>query len=418
MQRIEAFHRRLIDSGPQGVPEHLGMLLLRLLALIYSGIVRLRNDLFDRGLRNTFRSRLPVISVGNLAVGGTGKTPLVDLLVRHLLQKDLRVAVVSRGYGGTFKGKVGIVSLGSGNLMTAAEAGDEPCLLARRNPGVRVLVARKRSRAIRRIEAQDLADLVILDDGFQHRQVERDLDLLLLDKSRPFGNGHMLPAGLLREPLSALARADLVCLSGEGQEGGLPRISAPVVKLCARLEDQARGFDGELRPLREMASLRVLAFAGIARPERYFAALEGQGITVVKTLALGDHARYDREQLRIINAAAGAAGVDVLLTTEKDAVKLTAEDFVRPCYSVGLHIAADENSPLFQSLDALIEKRMNMSLSQELLDILACPKCKGEVSLQPQDDQEVIVCQTCQLIYPVRDGIPVMLIDEARKLNA
>ncbi|MCF6178409.1 MAG: tetraacyldisaccharide 4'-kinase [Geopsychrobacter sp.] len=329
-------------------------LLLRLLAAVYSLVVWLRDLSFRLGLRKAYRISLPVIAVGNLAVGGTGKTPLVDLLIRYVRQKGLRVAVVSRGYGGHYAGDLGIVSLGEGALLSADEAGDEPALLARRNPQAIVLVAAKRRIAIEYIEQNGCADLVIMDDAFQHRQVARDLNLVLLDAQKPFGNQYLLPAGLLREPKSALSRADMICLTGVKGDFSDFRVNTPVVRVRAVLSGFASSLTGEEQALAAFTGMKVVAFAGIGRPERFFSALEGAGISLVAKLALGDHVRYDPKVIAQINAASVAA--EILMTTEKDAIKLAAEDFYLPCFSVGLDVSLTEESILFDRLDHLIEK--------------------------------------------------------------
>ncbi len=411
MRQIESLHRRLVEEGPRGVLEQGLFLLLRLLSSVYGQIVGLRNLTFHLGVRRIFHSRLPVVAVGNLAVGGTGKTPLVDLLIRYAQQQGLRVAVISRGYGGDYSGNLGIVCLGDGPLLTATEAGDEPCLLARRNPQAIVLVAAKRRLAIEYIECHDCADLIILDDAFQHRQVGRDLNLLLLDAGNPFGNNQLLPAGILRENISAVSRADVICLTGAEDGPCYPAADKPVVRVRTQLAGRAVSLRGESLPLTDFRHKKVVAFAGIARPERFFSALENSGIRLLNRLALGDHVNYDAGIVQRILSELGSA--EVLLTTEKDAVKLSAETLDFPCFSVGIDVHLDEDTILFSQLDRLFVKDMSMPLSEELLEILACPKCKEKVSIQQCDDVESLICTQCQLAYPVRDGIPVMLIDEA-----
>ncbi|MFO7577917.1 MAG: tetraacyldisaccharide 4'-kinase, partial [Pelovirga sp.] len=175
-------HKKIAMFGPKGLAEQLCFVLLVPLSLLYGCIIWIRNKAYNLDFFTAYRSAIPVISVGNLAVGGTGKTPCVDWLVKRFQQSGRCPAIVSRGYGGQFSGRVGVVSLGKGVLMGAAEAGDEPVLLARRNPACPVLIGRKRRDVVRYIEETGCADLIILDDGFQHRAVARDIDL---DKSLP-----------------------------------------------------------------------------------------------------------------------------------------------------------------------------------------------------------------------------------------
>jgi tetraacyldisaccharide 4'-kinase len=414
--RCFRLHQRLVEEGPDGRGEQLIFAGLRVLARVYALLVWLRDLGFRKGWRRVYHSSLPVIAVGNLAVGGTGKTPLVDLLVRYAKQKGLRPAVVSRGYGGTFRGKLGLVSLGQGLLMSAEQAGDEPCLLARRNPAALVLICARRRHALEYLETRRLADLVILDDAFQHRQVSRDLNLLLLDAARPFGNGQLLPAGILREPATAGRRADLVVLSGSAPESAPVFAAKPQLRMQTTLAAEVTDLTGETARLADFRGRKIFAFAGIARPERFFSALAGCGIEPQEKLALKDHVNYTARQIAAINAA--AKGADVMLTTEKDAMKLTAASFVRPCFVVALESRIQDEKILFERLDSVLKKEKPMPLSADLLEILACPKCKTKVELQLTEDTETVICRTCNLGYPVRDGIPVMLIDEASSFGA
>ncbi|HET9481551.1 MAG TPA: tetraacyldisaccharide 4'-kinase, partial [Candidatus Polarisedimenticolia bacterium] len=187
--------------------------ILGLLEPIYAAAVRLRGALYDRGWIAAHRLGVPVISVGNLSAGGSGKSPMVALVAGHLARAGFRPAVISRGYGGRHAGPATVVSSGSGPLVGADVAGDEPVMLARMLPELPIVVAHRRrgggALAIARLGARCL----VLDDGFQHRSLARDLDLVLLDARQGFGNGRLLPAGPLREPPSALSRAGALILT-------------------------------------------------------------------------------------------------------------------------------------------------------------------------------------------------------------
>lgn len=211
MSGLQGFYRRLARNGPDSTAEQLLFAFLLPFSIIYRELIRLRAVLYRWRVFSSYKAPVPVISVGNLAVGGTGKTPVVDYLLKFCLAKGRRVAVVSRGYGGRKHSGVQIVSGGNGPLLEPEQCGDEPYLLARRNPQALVLVSPKRAQAIQQAVESLGAEVVLLDDGFQHLAVQRDVDIVLLDAQRPFGNGHQLPAGLLREPISALGRGDLFC---------------------------------------------------------------------------------------------------------------------------------------------------------------------------------------------------------------
>lgn len=300
---------------------------------IFRAGAALRSRLYDRGALQTRRAGAPVISVGNLAVGGAGKTPVVIAVAERLLARGRRVAVLSRGYGAARR-DARVVADGTRLLLGAWEGGDEPVLLARRLPGVRVLCGPSRAE-LARSAVDDLgADALLLDDGFQHRALARDLDVVVLDASAPFGNGRLLPAGPNREPRSALRRAGLVWLSRVDQAdprelAGLRDLAweatgrAPVESEHAPVEvtdgSLSRGADpGTLR------GRRVLLLAGIARPAGFRRTLAALGAEVVAERLHADHHRFAPAELEAAFRAAAAAGCDAVVTTEKDAVRIDA----------------------------------------------------------------------------------------------
>ena len=323
------------------------------LSFVYGLIMRLRSSLYRAGLISSYRASVPVVSVGNLVIGGTGKTPMVDFLVRHVSGLGLRCAVVSRGYGGSYRQDVARVMDDDGTVqMTVTECGDEPWLLARRNPRVPVYVARKRALGVRAAEA-DGAQLILLDDGFQHLAVQRDVDILLLDASRPFGNGRMLPAGILRESRQALRRAGLVVMTRADRAPGSPLpYDGPVLRSNHCSDRFVKTLNGDIVPQANYAGKSCLAFAGIARPEEFFQSLQSFGFSRVEEIALADHQDYTRD---ILNHLVGSCNNhDLLITTEKDAVKLLAADFPIPCYQTGVEMVFDDISPLAARLEGVL----------------------------------------------------------------
>ena len=297
--------------------------LLALPAALYGAVMRLRNRRFDRpGVAR--KAALPVISVGNLTVGGTGKTPTVAWLARRLLAEGRRPAVVSRGYGGRAGRGPLTVAAGDGPQVAPELCGDEPWWLARQVSGLRVVVGSDRiagAAAARRLDA----DVVLLDDGFQHRRLARDLDIVLLDAAVPFGNGRLLPAGPLRESPTALGRADLL-LATRVEPG------ADVAGLAALATRYAPGVPLLLARHRPLAFVdldgtavtlppRVAAFCGIARPESFRRSLVEAGVELARFFAFPDHHAYSASQLDTLVGAAREAGVP-LVTTEKDLARI------------------------------------------------------------------------------------------------
>jgi tetraacyldisaccharide 4'-kinase len=293
-------------------------------AVVFGALIRLRRAAYEAGLLPIERAERPVISVGNLAVGGTGKTPFVIALAQRLAGRGLRAAILSRGYGGTASSSGGarIVSRGEGSLMDAKEAGDEPVLLAQRTRAP-VVIARRRIEAAE-IAVRELgAEVLILDDGFQHLGLARELDIVLIDRDQARGSGHLLPRGRLREPPAALSRAHLVVLIGgscselEDAIGRTPVVEVEVAPTVVRGLDRS-----EERPAITLSEKRVALLAAIARPHRFEAMVESLGAEVVHRAFHRDHARFDREVLDRFRATARARGAEVLLTTEKDAVRI------------------------------------------------------------------------------------------------
>lgn len=305
-------------------PAHpLSALLLSLPELAYASAVHIRNRLYDRPGASR-RTRIPVLSVGNLTVGGTGKTPVVAWLALRLRKEGRTPAVVSRGYRGRAgKGPL-VVSVGRGPLVGPEWSGDEPFLIAQTLTGVLVVVGSDRiasAEAARRAGA----DVVLLDDGFQHRRMARDLDLVLLDATSPFGNYHLLPAGTLREPISALSRADAVMLtrSRHGESFGiLEHIVArqrPGIPIFHAGHRATCFVDAHGRPV--PPPRRVVAFCGIGNPGRFFEDLDQLEVQTAARRAFRDHHVYSNRELRELRALAGRADA-ALVTTEKDMVRI------------------------------------------------------------------------------------------------
>jgi tetraacyldisaccharide 4'-kinase len=272
---------------------------LRLIASWYGANARRRRAQYLAGL-GVEKSRLPVVVVGNLTIGGTGKTPLVLSVVEGLRARGWRPGIVSRGYGGRSRG-ARLVSPHS----DAAMVGDEPLLLARRS-GVPVAVARKRIDAVRLLESGGQVDLLVADDGLQHYGMGRDVEVVVIDGLRRHGNGRLLPAGPLREPLERGAAADFRVVNGGFPEPGEIRMHLEL--------DDAVSLDGrESRPLSDFAGTRVHAVAGIGHPERFFKSLRDAGLDI-EPHPFPDHHPFTGDDLQFGDAAP-------ILMTEKDAVK-------------------------------------------------------------------------------------------------
>jgi tetraacyldisaccharide 4'-kinase len=299
----------------------------RLLGSAFGALASLRVAAYRRGLLPRARLAGPVVSVGNLGVGGTGKTPVVARVAEILRDAGERVAILSRGYGGSFRGEALVVSDGSAVLAGAAEAGDEPVMLARALPGVVVAVGAHRDAVGRAVEARFGRRVHVLDDGFQHLRLERDLDLVCLDvrdlEDRP------MPAGRLRERPSALARASLVLLTRieAASEAELRALEARISPARTfRVARRVVGFSA-LDGTAAAAPARAYLLAAIARPERFEWDVARCGVEVRGRAFFRDHHRFHAGELAGVAARAHAAGAEAIVTTAKDAPRLGGSSF-------------------------------------------------------------------------------------------
>jgi tetraacyldisaccharide 4'-kinase len=281
---------------------------------------RLRGALYDAGLLNAERVEgLRVVSVGNVNVGGTGKTPAVLHLAELLVGAGRKVGILTRGYGR--RAKESLTFTGQDPLPTVEEAGDEPLLLARRCPQARVLVGADRRALARRARDEFGLDVVLLDDGFQHRRLARDEDILVVDEAAGFGNGQLLPRGPLREPLSALRRATLFWVRAATTPAPhLPALPGPQVR-TRYVPTAWVAPTGTLHPPEALAGAPVLALAGLARPGGFLRTLRQLGVVLRGSALFPDHHRFTVSELWDVEASAARQGAQVV-TTEKDAVRL------------------------------------------------------------------------------------------------
>jgi tetraacyldisaccharide 4'-kinase len=313
----------------------------------YRGLVGAREWLYRRGVLRSRALGAVVVSIGNLTVGGTGKTPATEFAVLTLTALGRHAAIVSRGYRRRSRG-VQVVADTASIRLEPDDAGDEPFLLARRLPGVPVVVGSNRHEAARLAVARFGVDAIVLDDGFQHRTLHKDLEIVMVRAGTPWGNGRLLPGGPLREPLSGLARADLIVATGVQDAGDAAVVQrhagrwAPGVPVLAATYVPAecwRAGRMEALPLERIAGLRLLAFAGIAAPASFERTLRGLGARLEDFTAFDDHHWYSPADLARLAERAAALELDGLVTTEKDWVRLRALALPsRPLYVVSIRL--------------------------------------------------------------------------------
>lgn len=307
---------------------------------IYEGGVALRNACFKKGFLQASHLPCPVISIGNITAGGTGKTPMTLYTAGLVGQMGYRPAVISRGYRGRAEKSGAVVSDGFRLFADCTTAGDEPFMMASRLKGVPVLVGRNRFESGMRAVVDFESDIIILDDAFQHRRLHRDLDIVLMDASHPLGNGYLMPRGILREPLSGLQRADAIILTrsqntGGGKTkcpafipGGIPVFCTDHIPYVAGVHDSAGSWkSGELVPdgsqdFEFLHAARAFAFSGIAKNKEFHQTVEKHAGFLAGVAQYPDHYCYTSDDLKELKKKALSLSADVLVTTEKDYVRI------------------------------------------------------------------------------------------------
>jgi tetraacyldisaccharide 4'-kinase len=324
----------------------------RPLSPFYSLCMRLRSNMYSNGFFRREKMGVPVISVGNLTMGGTGKTPIVRYIAEFLSKNGFRPAVISRGYGGRTRDKINVVSDGKTVLMDAVKAGDEPVLLAESLPGIPIVTGAVRSYPCRFAVENLGCDILILDDGFQHLPIVRDVDLVLFNASSPLGNNRVFPGGELREPFSALSRANAFMVTGMTEElqGRIQQLRLHLRKNFPQSPFFTAAYDPfEVRKINSSQSvslsdlpLNIYGFCGIAKPWRFHTTLKRCGFRVKGLTELRDHQVYNQELIDRISRLAEAAGAQALITTEKDMVKIRSLITPLPLYSLTMSVHIDD----------------------------------------------------------------------------
>ena len=299
-------------------------------SLIYLVIVNVRNWLYEKQVFRSINLEKKVISVGNLTTGGSGKTPMVELLALYLKKRGMNPAILSRGYGRRTHGIV-VVSDGEKLAGLPKIGGDEPALLARHLPGIPVVVARDRVIAGQWAINRYGVDILLMDGGFQHRKLKRDADIVMLDATCAWGNGRVLPGGPLREPLRGLRRADLIIwtrtdetdVDKKNKAKVLSLSRAPVLASCHKPKGWRSLVEEKIYSLDLLTHQKVFGFAGIGNPESFKKKIDQLGIQLVGFAAFRDHHWYSRKEIDWIIEEAARAGADAIVTTEKDGIKVS-----------------------------------------------------------------------------------------------
>lgn len=300
--------------------------LLAFPSLVYFFTVKVRNFCYDKNILKSFKPRAYTISVGNLTTGGTGKTPITAEIANYLSKKGERTTILSRGYGGKLPNKeVNVISDGTNINYDASMAGDEPYWLAKHCPKTSVLTCSNRIKSAKYAQSHLKATRLILDDGYQHRKIQRDLNLLVVDAQKQFSNGCVLPLGALREPLSGINRADKIIVVNKSLNDKHARTYARYLRktykkpsfVCSMVPDVIYNIKTE-EPIADNAP--VIAFSAIGQPEQFYNFL--RRFDVMETKNFPDHHMYTADDIKELQLLAQKYGATAMITTEKDAVKL------------------------------------------------------------------------------------------------
>jgi len=335
------------------------------LSAIYSAVTRARLAAYGRGLLSISKLPALVISVGNLTTGGTGKTPLVEWVCRQVANEGKRVCVLTRGYGRVNPGTQVVVSNGAEILTNEREAGDEPFLLARNLLGTAAVICNPNRLQAGLWAIENLGtQIFVLDDGFQYLRLSRDLDIVTVDATDPWGGGRLLPQGRLREPRKSLSRADCVVMTRADRNEDINSIRGLVHELAhdipvftsRMLTTSLHDLNGErvISPVEPAG-----AFCGVGNPESFFNQLRRERYAPVFTRTFADHYQYKQTDVDALVREAKAHGAESLITTAKDAVKVRSLYFPIPCYVLEIQISIDDEDRFVQLIRNAISKAGN-----------------------------------------------------------
>lgn len=347
-------------------------LILLPVSALYNAVTRARLAAYRRGLFPVSKLAAPVISVGNITAGGTGKTPLVEWVCRRISEIAEResghvkkVCILTRGYGRPNPKSQVLVSDGTKLLATELESGDEPFLLGTNLKGIAAVISNPDRLAAGEWASENLhSEVFVLDDGFQHLRLFRDLDIVVIDATDPWGDGRLLPRGKLRESLSGLSRAACVVITRteQAEDTGSIRdivqaFAGDVPVLSSRmLTSGFRNIDGEQIEQSALLSQPIGAFCGIGNPRSFFKHLQSEGFKLEFTRAFPDHHHYRQSELDDLVRKATATGVTALVTTAKDATKLKACKLELPCLVLEIQISIDDEDRLVNLIQQVLIK--------------------------------------------------------------
>ena len=386
VENLQTYFINLVHSKEvHGIFLNVIMVVLYCFSMIYRLLVNMKLAGYKVGIFRREKLDCFVISLGNVTVGGTGKTPTAQRLARDIRDMGYRVVILNRGYRAKWHGDVGVVSDGETLHMPASEAGDEAFMLAKHLPSVPVLIGAERAVTGRYAIEHFGAEVAILDDGYQHWQLQRDLDILLVDAVNVFGNGHILPRGTLREPISHISRAD-VCLMtkvDQAAEGSREHIRSTVhrynedalimesihqPRCLIPMVEWYKNISGDGLDVSEIRGKHIMAVSAIGNPASFEQTLSDLGAVIIESLRYPDHHDYTMKEMEEVLHQAEAQGVEAIVITEKDAVKIPAEvvqeEWGIPVYVICVEVTFQSGTDEFRSmLQEKLQERLGNPMS-------------------------------------------------------
>ncbi|MGM0436893.1 MAG: tetraacyldisaccharide 4'-kinase [Bacillota bacterium] len=337
-KQLEKYLLNVIKGEKDRFFDKIVKIILTILEAVYLVIIKIRDIFYKIGIFKSKKLDTKTISVGNITTGGTGKTPVVEKLASELSAKDKKVGILSRGYHSEGDTPL-VISDGQEILTELSKAGDELYMMASHLSGIPIVKGKDRHKAGELAISEFDLDMLIVDDSFQHLQLDRDLDIVVIDALNPFGYDHLLPRGILREPLSSLKRSDIVIVSRTDQvnESKLEDIKNTIYShnseadiftsnhCPVKLKSLASNNENDGKNISDLKGKKVLALSGIGNPDSFVKSLEELDIKVVETAIYPDHYDYDQDDVMDIMMKAQLNGVDFIITTEKDSVKFNEE---------------------------------------------------------------------------------------------
>jgi tetraacyldisaccharide 4'-kinase len=341
------------------------------LSTLYRAVTQARLAAYRSGIFRTSKLTAPVISVGNITTGGTGKTPLVEWVCRTIAEVNVennaepqaqakkKICVLTRGYGKLNPSEQVLVSDGGRLMADARNAGDEAQLLANNLLGIAAVISNPDRVAAGEWAIPNLGtEVFVLDDGFQHLRIARDLDIVTVDATNPFSGGELLPNGRLREPLAGLSRADCVVITRADQIHDVSRVKNAVRKIVGdrpvfvsrMVTSGLRQLNGEKFEAADSVDYPVAAFCGVGNPGSFFTQVRNAGLEVSVSRAFPDHYRYSQPDIDALVDQAEAGGAKALITSAKDAIKLGKLNIPIPCYSLEIRISIDDDARLVEMI--------------------------------------------------------------------